>query len=628
MPVELVRASALADSAPYAYAAVVGDLVLTAGACPLDEHRRRGLPRRRGRAGAPGDGEPRGRSRGRRLLARRRREVDGVRRLRRPRRPRRPPGRWCARRSATTTPRAPSSASPPSATPTSSSRSKPSPPARRPRWSSSPRGTTLESSPRDEPLVGRAAREERAGRDPRRSSSPRGTSGDPRWSSSPRGTSGRVETPAAARRPSPQTLSTTSLAGYRTCVRVNQGMTAVLDLHPDTGHPAVAGVREIHDLLDTLLDDLLNDVDLRAAALGRVRRPGRRLRPRGDPAAGAEAETARGGRQGRGRPGRRPARHRRLAGPHTRAGGADAAREVRLATALDDDLPATAAALAAGDGVPRARHRDRGRRLPAARVPVGRGPRARRAGPGRQGDAAGPGPAPPGRPAGPGGRRARRRRGRRPRGRAAARGGDRRPGAGPGSPCTTTTTAPCPATSPSPPWPAPSSARPSNSSPPRAAADPPAPTRPGLGPPAGRGVRRAPRTPAHRPPPRQGRRHRRRHPRPRQAPRPGRRRRPRHRRPDLRGRDPPPRLQRRPPARRPGRRLPGPRPRPHPTPLHRGPTHRPRHPPHHLRRRRLRPPVRLVRAPPPTPWSHGGRTDLQDAIPLCGYHHRRIHLRI
>ena len=29
-------------------------------------------------------------------------------------------------------------------------------------------------------------------------------------------------------------------------------MTAVLDLHPDTGHPAVAGVRAIHDLLDSM----------------------------------------------------------------------------------------------------------------------------------------------------------------------------------------------------------------------------------------------------------------------------------------------------------------------------------------------------------------------------------------
>jgi enamine deaminase RidA (YjgF/YER057c/UK114 family) len=38
MSVELVRAPALADTAPYAYAAVVGpgSLVFTAGACPLD----------------------------------------------------------------------------------------------------------------------------------------------------------------------------------------------------------------------------------------------------------------------------------------------------------------------------------------------------------------------------------------------------------------------------------------------------------------------------------------------------------------------------------------------------------------------------------------------------------------
>lgn len=35
--VELVRAPALTDDVPYAYAAVVGDLVLTAGACPLDD---------------------------------------------------------------------------------------------------------------------------------------------------------------------------------------------------------------------------------------------------------------------------------------------------------------------------------------------------------------------------------------------------------------------------------------------------------------------------------------------------------------------------------------------------------------------------------------------------------------
>ncbi|HET6563697.1 MAG TPA: HNH endonuclease signature motif containing protein [Marmoricola sp.] len=25
------------------------------------------------------------------------------------------------------------------------------------------------------------------------------------------------------------------------------------------------------------------------------------------------------------------------------------------------------------------------------------------------------------------------------------------------------------------------------------------------------------------------------------------------------------------------------------------------------------------------PWSHGGPTDLANALPLCGHHHRRIH---
>lgn len=35
--VELIRAPALTDQVPYAYAAAAGSLVLTAGACPLDE---------------------------------------------------------------------------------------------------------------------------------------------------------------------------------------------------------------------------------------------------------------------------------------------------------------------------------------------------------------------------------------------------------------------------------------------------------------------------------------------------------------------------------------------------------------------------------------------------------------
>jgi enamine deaminase RidA (YjgF/YER057c/UK114 family) len=37
MPVELLRAPTLTDEVPYAYAARVGPLVFTAGACPLDE---------------------------------------------------------------------------------------------------------------------------------------------------------------------------------------------------------------------------------------------------------------------------------------------------------------------------------------------------------------------------------------------------------------------------------------------------------------------------------------------------------------------------------------------------------------------------------------------------------------
>lgn len=37
MTVELLRAPALTDDVPYAYAAAVGQLVFTAGACPLDD---------------------------------------------------------------------------------------------------------------------------------------------------------------------------------------------------------------------------------------------------------------------------------------------------------------------------------------------------------------------------------------------------------------------------------------------------------------------------------------------------------------------------------------------------------------------------------------------------------------
>ncbi|MEZ5193466.1 MAG: hypothetical protein R2734_13855 [Nocardioides sp.] len=32
-----------------------------------------------------------------------------------------------------------------------------------------------------------------------------------------------------------------------------------------------------------------------------------------------------------------------------------------------------------------------------------------------------------------------------------------------------------------------------------------------------------------------------------------------------------------------------------------------------------------MRPPPRRPWTHGGHTDLDKAIPLCGFHHHRIH---
>ena len=222
------------------------------------------------------------------------------------------------------------------------------------------------------------------------------------------------------------------------------GMTAVPDLHPDTGHPAAAAVREIHALLDTLLDDLLNDLDASAPlasggyaalvadcdrAVTRLQALKLRLL-----AAAHRAEVA----LDAGMPGTSAWLAR-----HTRTGGADAAREVRLATALDEDLPATATALDSGALSPAhavvIAHT-------AARLPASLSIEDRvrgRGRPGRPGEAARPGPAPPGRAPGPGGRRARHRGGRRPRGRAAARGGERRPGTRSGSPCTTTATAPC-----------------------------------------------------------------------------------------------------------------------------------------------------------------------------------------
>ena len=113
-------------------------------------------------------------------------------------------------------------------------------------------------------------------------------------------------------------------------------------------------------------------------------------------------------------------------------------------------------------------------------------------------------------------------------------------------------------------------------------------------------VRRAPRAPAHRPPAPQDRRHRRRHHRPHRPRRRAEGSPPRHRPGPLRRRSPPPRLQRRHPPRRPRHQVRGPRPRPRAPAVHPSPAGGQRTRTHHLRRHRLRTPLRLVRAPPPT----------------------------
>ena len=145
-----------------------------------------------------------------------------------------------------------------------------------------------------------------------------------------------------------------------------------------------------------------------------------------------------------------------------------------------------------------------------------------------------------------------------------------------------------------------------------------------LGPPPRPRVRRTPRTPPHRPPAPQDRRHRRRHHRP-------------HRphgalkaaRLDT-GETPPPAKPAGSPAAprsSPPCSAPGPS---HSTSaaspaVQRSPAPRQGLTTHHLRRRRLRTPLRLVRAPPPQPLGRGGRTDLANAVPLCHRHHQWIH---
>jgi len=123
-------------------------------------------------------------------------------------------------------------------------------------------------------------------------------------------------------------------------------MTAVLDLHSDAGHPAVRGLREVHDLLDHLIQGRAAAEPLASAEYAAVVAECDRAVSRLAAlklklvAAADRAEVALdAGMSGTGA----------WLALHTRSGSADAVRAVRLAAALEDGLTATAAALDAGD---------------------------------------------------------------------------------------------------------------------------------------------------------------------------------------------------------------------------------------------------------------------------------------
>ena len=100
---------------------------------------------------------------------------------------------------------------------------------------------------------------------------------------------------------------------------------------------------------------------------------------------------------------------------------------------------------------------------------------------------------------------------------------------------------------------------------------------------------------------------------------------PRHRPGALRRRSPSARLHRRHPPRRPRHQVRRPRPRPGKPAVLRGPTSGQRTRTHHLRRHRLRTPLRLVRTAPPTTVGPRRPHRPADAIPLCSQHHHWIH---
>ena len=230
-------------------------------------------------------------------------------------------------------------------------------------------------------------------------------------------------------------------------------MAALLDLHPDSTHPVLSGVAEVHGLLDRMHAGASRALVSRRARrlVAELDRATRRIealklkvvplpiRPASRRTPGSPAPTpgsrrpppcpapTQPGRSRWHRAGLRARRHRR--GPGRRAG---------LPRARSSDRP---------------RHRSAARRRERRAAPDGRGV------PGGEGGPVQPRPAPPDRPPRDRGRRTRPERRGRPRERAHPHRGASRAGEVLADACTTTATAPPPATSPSPPWPQPCSAR-------------------------------------------------------------------------------------------------------------------------------------------------------------------------
>ncbi|HSK34196.1 MAG TPA: DUF222 domain-containing protein, partial [Propionicimonas sp.] len=118
-------------------------------------------------------------------------------------------------------------------------------------------------------------------------------------------------------------------------------MTALLDLHPDTGHPVLAGVAEMHQVLDRMHAASPAGVTQHGFAVGEVERAIRRLESLklNLVAAADKAGTAKdAGYCGTDA----------WVARHTTTSRATAAREVALATDLDTGHDTTATALDAG----------------------------------------------------------------------------------------------------------------------------------------------------------------------------------------------------------------------------------------------------------------------------------------